>query len=128
MGNWSALTLNVNGMHDGHKWAELWQIIPRYEILCFQEMHLITSQEFAFKLHALHYDWFFSHRTSNSSGVCVGVKRNMGVKTLVKGSVPGRLLALQLQGDINFDLVTVYAPNNSMERSEFFSNFDNLPI
>ncbi len=63
------LTLNVNGLGDSHKWSDLWSEIPCTDIICLQEMHLSSDQEYAFRLHAQGYNYFFSHGTSASCGV-----------------------------------------------------------
>ncbi len=64
---------NVNGIHDNRKWADVWQDIPKQDIICLQETHLIAYQEYAFCLHAQAYDLFFSHGSSASLGVCIAV-------------------------------------------------------
>ncbi len=47
-----AITLNINGLGDKNKWNDLWQNVPKSDVLCFQETHLHTSLKFAFCLHA----------------------------------------------------------------------------
>ena len=58
------------------------------DVLCFQETHLCTSLEFAFELHAQGYDFFYSHSTSASAGVCTAVKRSIGVKAVKLSEIP----------------------------------------
>ncbi len=79
MATLSMVTLNVNGIHDSQKWPDLMNILPNADIICLQETHLIQQQEFAFQLHSQSYDWFFSHCTSNSAGVAIGVHRCAGI-------------------------------------------------
>ncbi len=106
----SICTLNVNGIHDSNKWTDLWNLLPHMDIICLQEMHLTHAQEYAFKLFVQSYDWFFAHGTSNSAGVAIAVHRHIGVKVSLVGTVPGHLIALDIEGPISFRLVTLYAP------------------
>ncbi len=116
------ITSNVNGLHNSLKWSEFWQAIPRKDIICLQETHLVSTQERAFKLHAQSYDFFYVHGTTGSSGVCVAIQYNTSVSIVKSGEIPGRLLALNIKaGDFDFDLVCIYALNNPSERSYFFA-------
>ncbi len=69
----TVLTSNVNGAHNPNKWSEIWSNIPHLDILCFQETHLESEQEFSFKLHKQSYDYYFSHGTSATAGMCIAV-------------------------------------------------------
>ncbi len=40
------------------------------------------------------------------------------------GEIPGRLLAIDLVGMQTFCLVTIYAPNNSKDRKQFFQQME----
>ena len=71
--------------------------MPRRDIICLQETHLCQEQEYSSKLYAQSYDFWFSHGSSNSAGVCVCVQCGLGVNTVKVGEVPGHLLALHLQ-------------------------------
>ena len=86
----------------------------------FQETHLTVAQEYAFKLFAPTYDWFFSHGTSNSAGICIGIKQKLRVISNKVGKINRRLLAVDLKGHSNYRLVTVYAPTDPKERKLFF--------
>ena len=70
----TVLTLNTNGLRDSHKWSDLWSEIPYTDIICLQEMHLSSAQEYAFQLHVQGYNYFFSHGTSASCGVATLVQ------------------------------------------------------
>ncbi len=70
----SVITLNMNGLHDQKKWGDLWHNLPKVDLICLQETHLVLSQLHAFKLHAQNYDWFFSEGSSNSAGVAISVR------------------------------------------------------
>ncbi len=116
------ITSNVNGLHNSLKWSEFWQAILRKDIICLQETHLVSTQERAFELHAQSYNFFYAHGITGSSGVCVAVRHNTGVSIVKSGEILGRLLALNIKsGDFDFDLVCIYAPNNSSERRSFFA-------
>lgn len=97
----SAITLNVNGLHDPKKWAEFWQFVPCVDILYLQEIHLVCDQLFAFQLYAQGYDWFFSLGTSNSAGVCIGVRHTLGVMACKVTEVKGHMLAIDLAGNVD---------------------------
>ncbi len=92
----TVLTSNVNGIHDYHKWSDVWQALPKHDIIYLQETHLCISQERSFHLHAQNYDYFFSHGTLASAGVCVLVKRTSGVIAVKSGEILGRMIALHL--------------------------------
>ncbi len=85
----SMCTLNVNGIYDPLKWKDLWNLLPCTDIICLQETHLATTQEYSFKIHAQSYDWYFSHGSSNSAGVAVAVHRHTGAKVSIVRSIPG---------------------------------------
>ena len=116
----SICTLNVNGIHDPLKWKDLWNLLPHTDIICLQEMYLTAAQEYAFKLYAQSYDWFFSHSTSNSAGIVVAVHKCAGANTSVVGVIPGRLIALDIECSCSIRLVNIYAPNNGSLQKKFF--------
>ncbi len=92
------LSLNANGLYTETKWSTFWSELPKSDILCIQEMHLISQQEFAFTNYAQSYDFFFSHGTSNSAGVFVAVCRSSGIIMHKMGEIPGYLLVLDFAG------------------------------
>ncbi len=116
----SMVTLNVNGIHDPHKWPDLKSMLPNSDIICLQETHLTKQQEFAFQLHTQSYDWFFSHGTSNLAGVAMGVHRHAGITGIISGEVSGRLLAVDFQGMYDFRCGVLYTPNGPHEQFCFF--------
>ncbi len=85
----SIVTLNVNGIHHSHKWKDLWQNLPRSNIICLQETHLTKAQEFASELHCQGYLWYYLHGTSNSAGVGVVVKKSLNIESRKIGEIPG---------------------------------------
>ncbi len=93
----SVITLNANGLHDLLKWKELWSYVPKVDVICLQETHLLSQQEHAFQLYAQGYDFYYSHGTSASCGVCTAVKRSKGLVVNNIGAVPGRLLNLEIE-------------------------------
>ncbi len=64
------VSINANGLHTDMKWQPFWNEIPHADIICIQEMHLTNTQKFAFGLYAQGYEFFYSHGTSASAGVC----------------------------------------------------------
>ncbi len=60
-------------------------------------MHLLESQEYAFKLHKQSHDFFFTHGALASAGVCIAIRHSSGVNVVKSGFVPGHLLALDLE-------------------------------
>ncbi len=95
--------------------------MSKSDILCFQETHLHTSLEFAFCLHVQGYDFYFSHGSSASAGVCTVIKRSLGVKVARLTNIPGCLLALDLTLDgETLRIINIYALNKPGERLPFF--------
>ena len=90
------ITSNANGIHDESKWSDLWWEIPCKDIICLQETHLTADQEYAFKLFAQSYFFFFSHDTSASAGVCTLVRRSSCVNAVKSGEIPGRLVVVEV--------------------------------
>ena len=105
----SMCTLNINGIHDPMKWKDLLNLLPCTDIICLQETHLTSVQEYSFKLHAQSYNWYFSHGSSNSAGVVVAVHRHNGANVTIVGSIPGRLITLDIICHCSFHLVNIYA-------------------
>ena len=119
------LTANVNGLHDSNKWTEVWQTVPRNNVICLQEIHLEPKQEKAFTLYAQGYDFYFSHGTSASAGLCVIVKHSSGVNVVKVGEIPRRLIALDLKRNsdgLALQFVGIYAPNDVKSCCDFFTN------
>ncbi len=126
MNSWVAfltvVTLNVNGLGDKDKWSEVWHGLPLTDVLCSQETHLYTYLEFAFELYAQWYDFYYSHSTSASAGVCTAVKCLPGRWVVKAGEIPGRLLALDVFGEGDqVQIINVYTPNDVKTRLDFFS-------
>ena len=119
----TALTLNINGLGSSDKWSKLWLEIPYTDIICLQEIHLQQSNEFAFPLGAQNYDFFYSHGTSNSAGVCTTIKCSLGVNPVKSVEVSRRLLGMDfVLNNESFCVINIYAPNVSAERKALFSS------
>ena len=117
----SLLTLNINGLHNYLKWSSFWQEIPRKDIICIQESHLMAQQECSFILHTQSFDFFFSLGSSNSAGVLVVFRHNTGVIPIKAAEISGRLLAIDFDLDqCRTRLINLYAPNDPGERAIFF--------
>ncbi len=105
--------LNVNGLGDKSKWMHLWQHTVKADVLCFQEMHLCTTLALAFSLHAQGYDFFFSHGTSASAGVCTAVKHSLGVIISRLPDDPECMLSVDFEKDgQSLHVINIYAPND----------------
>ena len=121
------ITFNVNGLGVKEKWLDMWHTTRRADILCFQEMHLCTSLEFAFELYAQGYDFYYSHGTSASAGVCTAICQQLGVSVIIAAEIPGHLLALDLESDgQTVCIINIYAPNLPLDRMDFFNQLENL--
>ncbi len=73
---------------------------------------------YSFQLHGQSYDCFFSFGTSNSEGVGVAIKRNLGLRVERVAEVSGRLLIVDLEGQIGQDrlqIINLYAPNDGFQ-------------
>ena len=117
----TALTLTVNGLGSQQKWSSLWKEVPHTDVLCLQEMHLSCQLEYSFALTAQHYNFFFSHSTTASGGVCIEIKQATGIKAVKTFEVKGHLLVLDLEYmDQRIRLINIYALNKSKERALLF--------
>ena len=54
----TVLTLNVNSLGCQEKLAKVWSEVLHTDIICFQETHLQSTNEFVFPLGAQGYDFF----------------------------------------------------------------------
>ena len=69
---------------------------------------------------------FYSHGSNHSKGVCVLIKPNSPLHVeIVELDVNGRfiILCLKTPGEINLNVVTVYAPTDPREQIDFISSF-----
>ena len=117
----NVVILNTNGLHDKTKWANFWCAVPKLDIVFLQETHLTQDQLYAFQLHTQRYNWTFSLGTSNSASICIGVKCNLNVKTNKVGEILGCLIALDIIDSKPWQLITIYALNESSAQADFFS-------
>ena len=119
----SLLTLNVNGIHDSKKWPKVWQFLKYQcaDIFCLQETHLQSNQEYAFGLYGQNYELFFSHGSSNSAGVLIGVCQNKGITNLSAQCVDGHLQTVDIYyQNITYRIINVYVPCEAWERKSWF--------
>ncbi len=119
----TVLTSNINGLHDSKKWEEFWPVIPHLDILCLQETYLISEQEYSFQLYAQGYDFWYSHGTTASAGVCVCICHALGVNTVKIGETLGHLLALCVsyeQDALDLNIICIYALTQPKEWKDFF--------
>ncbi len=83
--------------------------------------------EFTFQLHAQGYDFYFSHSTPASAGVCTAVRCSLGVTAVKLKGIPRRLLPLDLQKNgKTLCILNVYALNVLIECKEFFGEMEKL--
>ncbi len=119
----TVLTSNVNGIHDSRNWADVWRELPKHDVICLQEMHLCSVQEFAFKLYAQSYDFFFSHGTTASAGVCLAICQSKCVNAVKSAEMSGRLVGMDVtlvDGSV-CQILTIYALVSPSKRAVFFS-------
>ncbi len=97
------------------------------DIICAQESHLIIDQERSFRLYAQSCDFFFSHGLSQSAGVWVAVRCNIGVMAVKFSEMQGWLLALDLNfASNNLHLINLYAPNDKSKCQDLFAALPSL--
>ncbi len=97
-------------------------------MLCFQEIHLVEEQLYAFQLHAQSYDWFFSLGSSNSAGVAIAICKSLDITVNTVASVGGQLLSLDLIGQNTWRLINVYALNNPNEHATFIDSLSSYIV
>lgn len=127
----SLLTFNVNGLHDDGKWHKVWQFLKSQstDVICLQETHLTAKQEYAFCLYAQGYTLLFSHGTSRSAGVLIGICRNKGISILNHKAISPHLMLTDLNiGDDLIRIINIYAPIDHKERQQLFCDLDQLVI
>ena len=115
MANLKIGTFNVRGIRDIAKRSEIYSFLrqKQFDIIMLQETHTIPSDE-----QFWHSHWggkiIFSHGASNSKGVAILFRKNLGFRIKSKFSdTQGRILGAHIILE-NRDilLVNVYAPND----------------
>ncbi len=125
----TTLTLNMNGLSSQVKWPKVWSEVPYTSIICFQEIHLQPSDKFSFPLGAQEYDFFYSHGSSNSAGICTAIKCSLNVNPVKSVDVPGQILGVDfMQDNVSYRVLNIYAPTNSTACKAFFSLLSSLFI
>ena len=90
-------------------------------MITFQETYLTQQLENKFSLCAQTFEVFYSHSTSQSAGVLVAIKWNLGLHVKYSDKIEGHAICLDIQGESEeFQVISVYAPNDSRQRKQFF--------
>ena len=124
-----ACTLNVKGMQDNAKRAEVLHYLRQQncDILFLQETHVASKADIS----AWENEWkgrtFWSCGSSNGRGVAILFHPSLDFSLInVRQDTEGRILTMQIHLDNTpIQLVNVYAPNDSAERVQFFENLWN---
>lgn len=124
-----ACTLNVKGMQDNAKRAEVLHYLKRQncDILFLQETHVASQAEMS----AWEKEWkgkaFWSCCSSNGRGVAILFHPSLDFSVnRMRQVTDGRVLNIQINLDNTpIQLVNVYASNDSAERVQFFENLWN---
>ncbi len=121
MAKFRILTFNCNGIRDDSKRRQVFNYLRSKgaDLILLQESHSTANVEKIWE-----NEWggkvFFSNGTSNSTGVCILIKKNLDYKVHgVKRDQNGRILCLDIElDDCRFSLCNLYAPNH--DKPEFF--------
>ena len=125
------LTFNSNGLHNQQKWPKFWQTIKSNvtDIIAVQETHLTTEQEYAFKLHAQSYEIFFSHGTSQTTGIFLAVRRNHGIHVVHHVAINAHIQFLDVTyNETNYRIINLYAPTAVDRRKQCYAELQCLVI
>lgn len=101
--------------------------VNNYDILLLQETHIennYNANRVARKFDCLGY---WSYGTNRSCGVGILVKKVSNLKVnAYQRDEDGRYISIDLTYfDIPFKIINIYAPNNSLDRKNFFRNIQN---
>ena len=126
------LTLNVRGLRSALKRKKvlLWALYKNADIILLQETHLTQELEYITNSQFKCFDLFFSHGSSNSRGVLIGISKRLCINDVkIQKQATGRLLWLSLciQNE-KLDIVNIYAPNDIGEQKKFYKNLANMLI
>ncbi len=119
------VSLNVNGIHNDGKWSNILNTVLAVnpQIIALQEMHLTVDQQYLFNRVLPGYNVFYENSTSNSAGVLTAIKRNCGIEVLKTYKHSGHFLSLTYLWNLKeYQVINVYALNDSMARKDFLAN------
>ncbi len=123
---WIMLTcfiLNCNSLQKQDKWKKVWNLTCNNgaELITFQETYLTSKLEKSFGLFAQAFDIFYSHGMSQSAGILVAVKRNLGFTVLKTQNIQGYALCLDFNSQSEgFRVIAIYAPPDRHQCQSFF--------
>ena len=120
------LSLNVRGISNRKKRRAIFQYVrERADIALLQETHSTVEVEKVWS-----NEWggqiIFNHGESNARGVCILITNKSGCtwKNLIKGE-NGRMIKLEIIcGNVNFEVINVYAPNK--DSPHFFHEVEKI--
>ena len=120
----TVLTLNVRGLRTALKRKKvlLWILHKKVDILFFQETHLTDELEYITNSQFKSFDLFYSHGSSNSRGVLIGISKRLSINNVrVNQGEKGRFLwmSVDIQGEA-LELVNIYAPNDLGDQKTFY--------
>ncbi len=127
MSKFRTISFNCNGLGGDIKRRQVFNFLrgKNADFFLLQETHCTNSIEKIWET-----EWggkaFFSNGTSNSTGVCILIKKDLDFKLHgMKRDNEGRILCLDIEiDDCRFSLCNLYAPN--LDSPDFFENCLNL--
>ncbi len=108
-----------------------WHMVKLYtaDIIAVQETHLTIEQEYAFKLYSQNYNIFFSHGTSQATGVFMAIHRNHGLSVVLHQAVNAHIQYLDiLYNETNYQIINLYAPTVVDKRKQCYAELKQLII
>ena len=121
------LSLNVRGLRNEEKRRSIFSYLKNQKanVYLLQETFSNSKDE---KIWAAEWGGqiFYSHGSNHSKGVCVLIKPNSPLHVeIVELDVNGRfiILCLKTPGEINLNVVNVYAPTDPREQIDFINSF-----
>ena len=91
-------------------------------MVALQETHLTNTLIIKFSLHVQDFAIETSHGTSNSAGVLMAIKWNVGITYQQIGEIAGHALVLDITfQNAQWHCVNVYAPSGVAQHQSFWS-------
>ena len=119
-------SVNVNGLNNKTKRQNTfrWLDKQRFDIILIQETHCINAETENSWTKDWSGDSFWNYGTNLSKGVSVLFNKSRTFNIIsVTNFVDGRATSIKLTfNDQNIQIVTIYAPNNSVDRKRFNVN------
>ena len=126
-------TLNVNGLRNKKKREHTfnWLNSKKYAVICIQETHCSLDDVALWKSEwktAGGVDSAWNCGTKESRGVAILFGKNFCENVSITNDNPnGRVIRCDIKLDnALYHISNVYAPNNGLERKQFFESFHNL--